>query len=76
MVISLHRLPLCYLVDQGFHPGDPSVWAKGAELVFSWGGMKFLFHFFPLLAILQEVVTTAIVALNLFLPSSLGLFPT
>ena len=54
-----YRLPLCLLLSvQGFHPNDPSVWAKGAGLLFSRGRTKFLFDFFPLLAIPQEVVTT------------------
>ena len=76
VVIYAHHLPLCCLVVQGFYPGDPSVWAKGAGLVFSRGGMKFLFDLFLLLAISQEVVTTTVVTLNLFLSSPLGLFST
>ena len=71
-----YRLPLYLLLVQGFHLGDPSVWAKGAGLVFSRGGTKFLFNLFPLLAIPQEVVATTIMALNLPSSSSFGLFPT
>ena len=61
---------------QGFHPSDPSLWAKGAGLIFSRGGMEYLFDFLPLLAILQEVVATTIVALNLLATSPLGLLST
>ena len=61
---------------QGFHPGVPSVWAKGVGLIFSRGGTEFLFDFLPLLAISQEVVATTIVALNLFPSSPFGLLST
>ena len=74
--MSLHRLPLCFLVVQGFHPGDPSIWAKGAGLIFSRGGAKLLLNFFPFLAILQEMVATTIVALNPLATSPLGLLST
>ena len=78
---SAATYPCCILLYlllsvQGFHPGDPSVWAKGDGLLFSRGRMKFLLNFLPFLAIPQEVVATTIVALH-FPPSSpLGLFST
>ena len=71
-----HRLPLYCLMVQGFHPNDLSIWVKGAGLVFSRGGTKFLFDLFPLLAISQEVVATTIVALNPLATSPLGLLST
>ena len=74
--MSLHRLPLYSLMVHGFHPGVPSVWVKGAGLIFSRGGTEFLFDFLPLLAISQEVVATTIVALHLFTSSPPGLLST
>ena len=75
-MISLHLLPLCYLIIQGFHPGGPSVWAKGAGHLVSRGGAKLLLNFFPFLTIPQEMVATTIVALYPLATSPLGLLST
>ena len=69
------RLPLYLLLVQGFHPSGPFVLAKGTGLLVSQGRMDFLFNLFPLLAILQEMVSATIVALHLFPSSPLGLRP-
>ena len=68
-----YHLPLCLLLYvQGFHPSDPSVWAKGIGLTFSRGGTELVLDFLPFLA----MVSTAIVALHLLLSSCLGLLST
>ena len=69
-------LPLCLLLFvQGFHPCDPSVWVKGARLIFFQGGTKIFLNFLPFLAITQEMISATIVALDPLLSSPLGLFP-
>ena len=53
-----------------------TVWANGAGLIFSRGGVKLLLNFLPFLAISQEMVATTIVALNPLATSPLGLLST
>ena len=61
---------------QGFHPGDPSIWGKGAGLLFSQGGTGLFLDLLPFLAIPQKMVATTIVALNPLVTSPLGLLST
>ena len=67
-------LPLCHLLVQGSHPSGLSIWTKGAGYSISQGGMKLVFDLFPFLAVMQEMVSTTIVALHSLLSSPLVFF--